>query len=162
MFNFQLWCVQYSQHPAQHNGDDNWMCCDGSGVFILTQRVTSIPGHCHSSRGIVDVDSVTHNLPHQQHQQQQQQHYDINNTVEQLIMSTSLPRTMTSISVISPMLDRESVPTMSTMIDTEESLSNIVDHAAATKKLGRVLSGIWIILFHLSELSCQSARTLWM
>ena len=63
----------------------------------------------------------------------------------------SLPRTMTSISVISPMMDRESMPTMSTMIDTEESLSNIVDHANATRKLGT--SGM-VSCLSLSNFTC--------
>jgi len=42
---------------------------------------------------------------------------------------------MTSISVISPSVDKDSVPTLSTMIDPELSINNLVDHAAAHQKL---------------------------
>ena len=45
---------------------------------------------------------------------------------------------MTSISVISPSVDKDSVPTLSTMIDPETSINNLVDHAAAHQKLGTV------------------------
>ena len=45
---------------------------------------------------------------------------------------------MTSISVISPSVDKDSVPTLSTMIDPESSINNLADHAAAHQKLGTV------------------------
>ena len=43
---------------------------------------------------------------------------------------------MTSISVISTMRDKESFSTMSNMIDPETSVDNLVNHAAAHQKLG--------------------------
>jgi len=45
---------------------------------------------------------------------------------------------MASISVISPMLDKDSLPAMSAMIDTETSVNHLVEHAANRKKLGKV------------------------
>lgn len=46
---------------------------------------------------------------------------------------------MTSISVISTMRDKESFSTMSNMIDPETSVDNLVNHAAAHQKLGTVV-----------------------
>ena len=56
---------------------------------------------------------------------------------------------MTSISVISPSVDKDSVPTLSTMIDPESSINNLADHAAAHQKLGTVQ----FILESLSQLN---------
>ena len=49
---------------------------------------------------------------------------------------------MTSISVISTMRDKESFSTMSNMIDPETSVDNLVNHAAAHQKLGTVAPSI--------------------
>ena len=56
---------------------------------------------------------------------------------------------MTSISVISTMRDKESFSTMSNMIDPETSVDNLVNHAAAHQKLGTVVSSLFqdIIFF---------------
>ena len=73
---------------------------------------------------------------------------------------------MTSISVISPMLDKvvpchllsitrheqyfcsaqDSLPAMSAMIDTETSVNHLVEHAANRKKLGKVQCGDVVFL----------------
>ena len=43
---------------------------------------------------------------------------------------------MTNISVISPMVDKDSVSALSSMIDPENSINNLVDQAASTKRIG--------------------------
>ena len=55
---------------------------------------------------------------------------------------------MTSISVISTMRDKESFSTMSNMIDPETSVDNLVNHAAAHQKLGTVVSFSLFSFFH--------------
>ena len=43
---------------------------------------------------------------------------------------------MANISVISPMVDKDSVSALSSMIDPETSINNLVDHAKTNRKIG--------------------------
>ena len=65
---------------------------------------------------------------------------------------------MTSISVISTMRDKESFSTMSNMIDPETSVDNLVNHAAAHQKLGTVVASI-LSFFH--NINYLFATTMW-